>query len=377
MQTIPVKLSEHSYDIIIEESILENAAQYIEPLLKNSQLVVISNQKIWNLHGSTLQKSFNKHNLDFSLIKIPDGEKAKCLKVANDIYNKLISYSLDRDSTLVAFGGGVVGDITGFVAATYLRGIQFIQIPTTLLAQVDSSVGGKTGINLPSGKNLVGCFYQPKLVLIDPKTLKTLPKRELQTGLSEVVKYAMIKSSKLFDKLYSSQKEKSYYWDKIIAECCQIKADIVSQDEKESHLRMILNFGHTIGHAIEAITSYKKYTHGEAVSLGMLAASSIAIELGLFSVKEKEQLTKLLQSIGLPITFPVVNSKKLISLLYNDKKTRSNKLTFILPKKIGTVEIKKDVDPNIVEKILQESWCCREMNFSRKKSEKCLGKAKC
>lgn len=349
MQTIRVELASRSYDIVIGQDLLAKAGVYCQKLGLGSKLVIISNPDIAELYLDPVQDSLEASNFHVESLLIPEGEANKTLDTVTNLLNQLASMRLDRNSILIALGGGVVGDITGFVAATYLRGINFIQIPTTLLAQVDSSVGGKTGVNLPAGKNLVGCFYQPKLVLIDTTTLETLPERELQTGMAEIIKYGVIRSKELFKKLESIQGLPSA---DIIAQCCQIKADVVSADEKESYLRMILNFGHTVGHAIEAVTNYQQYTHGEAVALGMISAGKIALALGLFSVAEQQRLIALIEKTGLPTAFPDISIDLLIEAMYRDKKVSERALTFVLPRAIGEVEIVKGVGVETVKKEL-------------------------
>ena len=351
MKTILVPLEERSYPIFIGAGLLDKAGALSRKHLPGvRRLILITNPIVGKLFAKSVCEAFRQAGFSIDLLQISDGEKHKNLHTAEIIYHKLARLNADRDTALIALGGGVIGDLTGFVAATYLRGLPFIQIPTTLLAQVDSSVGGKTGVNLPAGKNLVGCFYQPKAVIIDPDTLKTLPAREIQTGMAEVIKYGMIRSASLFASLEKGNQK----IDAVIAECCQIKADVVSADEKESNLRMILNFGHTIGHALETLTNYQSYTHGEAVAIGMVAASKLAVNMKLFSEGSAGRLTALLKKTGLPTRLPSVNIRRLMTIMQRDKKARDSKLIFVLPTRIGDVEIVRSVSAQQVNAALVE-----------------------
>ena len=348
MRTIRVELGNDSYDILIAAGLLDQVGEHCRQLNLGSKIVIISNPTVASLYLDVVKPSLEEAGFMVYYIEIPDGEAFKKLNIIERLHNQLASIGLDRHSSLLALGGGVVGDIVGFVAATYLRGINFIQVPTTLLAQVDSSVGGKTGVNLESGKNLVGSFYQPKFVLIDTNTLETLPEREFRTGMAEIIKYGVIRSSVLFKTLEQSPQDIG----PIIAECCQIKADVVAEDEKESYLRMILNFGHTVGHAIEAVTHYEEYTHGEAIALGMIAAGEIALALNQFSPQEQEALTALIQQTGLPTTFPTLDVADLMDAMTRDKKAREGLLTFVLPETIGSVVINRNVSHEIVSGVI-------------------------
>jgi 3-dehydroquinate synthase len=268
----------------------------------------------------------------------------------------MINGGLDRKSTVLALGGGIVGDIAGFAAASFMRGISFIQVPTTLLAQVDSSVGGKTGVNLSQGKNLVGAFYQPKLVFIDAAFINTLPEREFLTGLAEIVKYGIIWDENLFNyleehqtKIKSRDNECLIY---IIDRCCSIKADIIAQDETESGLRALLNLGHSFGHAFEALTNYQKYTHGEAIAIGMIYASNLANSLGILSSIDLNRITNLIKMYGLPISFENLESVDIVTQMRKDKKNTGGKIQLILPTAIGKSKIFNDISEAIVAAIL-------------------------
>jgi len=360
MQTIRVQLGPQSYDIMIAPGLLTRAGELCRKLPLGAKMVIVSNPVVASLYLDSIKPSLEEGGFSVTYLEIPEGETVKQLDIVERLHHQLAGLGLDRNSSLVALGGGVVGDIVGFVASTFLRGVNFIQVPTTLLAQVDSSVGGKTGVNLPSGKNLVGTFYQPKLVLMDTTTLDTLPGREFKTGLAEIVKYGVIRSRTLFETLeqqYCHSLEDGNPGGEvlasIIAECCQIKAEVVAKDEKEDEYRMILNLGHTVGHALEAVTNYQQYTHGEAVGLGMIAAAQIALEKEMFSEAEKTRLTGLLQNIDLPTTFPSIDMDVLIQAIYRDKKTQDEKLTFVLPTAIGKVDIIRDVEESLVRKAIK------------------------
>lgn len=277
------------------------------------------------------------------LITVPAGETAKSVKVVEQCYDALAKHRLERKSFIVALGGGVVGDLAGFVAATYLRGIAFVQVPTTLLAQVDSSVGGKVGVNLKSGKNLVGAFHQPRLVLCDIDALRSLPLREFRAGLAEVIKYGIIYDAPLFARLERDLtkllKREPKTLTEVIARCCEIKAEVVGQDETESGLRAILNFGHTIGHAIENISGYGKYLHGEAISIGQVAAAMISVPVLGMPGAEAERIREIFKRAGLPITISLNQGqrKRLLAAMQLDKKVSGGEVKFVLAKKIGEV----------------------------------------
>ena len=287
---------------------------------------------------------------------IAGGESCKNLSTVAWLYEQMISQGLDRKSTVIALGGGIVGDIAGFAAASYMRGIGYIQIPTTLLAQVDSSVGGKTGVNLPHGKNLVGAFYQPGLVFVDAAFLTTLPEREYLTGLAEVIKYGIIWDGDFFsyleanmDKIKSQDSECLLH---IINRCCEIKAEIVAQDERESGLRALLNLGHTFGHAFEALTNYEKFTHGEAVAVGMIYASRLARRLDLISALDLDRITGLIEGYGLPVSFGGLDNEGIVVQMRKDKKSVGGSIQFILPTAIGKSQIFNDVSESQATMVL-------------------------
>ena len=288
------------------------------------------------------------------------GERYKTLKSIQKIYDCALAHRLERSSTLVALGGGVIGDMTGFAAATWLRGIAVIQVPTTLLAMVDAAIGGKTGVNHPQGKNLIGAFHQPKFVLIDPETLQTLPGREFRAAMAEVIKYGVIWDAELFGQLEACDRldQRRYLPAELLAEIlrrsCQAKADVVTKDEKEAGLRAILNYGHTIGHAIESLTNYRLFNHGEAVGLGMIAAGQIAVDLGFWAEDCAQRQYELIVKAGLPTQLPAdFDGAAVPELLKTDKKVKDGRVRFILPTHIGGVQITDAVPTEVVGRSLQ------------------------
>ena len=356
MQKIRVELGERSYNIMIGNGILEDIGRITEKFEFSNKAALISNPTVYNLYGKTVSKSLKDSGYDLIEILLPDGEEYKSLASTDKIYEALLKAQLDRKAVLIALGGGVIGDITGFAAATYMRGISFIQVPTTLLAQVDSSVGGKTGVNHPLGKNMIGAFWQPGLVWMDTATLETLPRREFLSGLGEVIKYGVIWDEDFFAYL-ESNRDKILKLDKealthIIMRSCEIKAEVVSQDERESGLRAILNYGHTIGHAIETITGYKKYLHGEAVAIGMYMETRLSHQLGLIEKKAVAKIKALIDSYELPSEMPdEIQINDLMAKMQIDKKTVGGKMHFVLPEKVGSVGIHSEITPEDIKKL--------------------------
>ena len=341
MRTINVSLGERSYSIFIGEDALARLGTECRKLKLGRRCAVISDQHVAPLYAQKGLTALTAAGFDPVLLTVPAGETAKSLKTVHACYDQLAGHRLERNSFIVALGGGVVGDLAGFVAATYLRGIAFVQAPTSLLAQVDSSVGGKVGVNLKAGKNLVGAFYQPRLVLCDLKVLSTLPPRELRAGLAEVIKYGIIYDASLFRRLERDLPKllrlDSAALGAAVARCCEIKAEVVGQDEQEHGLRAILNFGHTIGHAIEAISGYGRHLHGEALAIGLVAAAKLsARQLGL-APREVDQITTLLAAAGLPtrITFNPKQRQRLFEAMRLDKKVSGGDVKFVLAERIG------------------------------------------
>ncbi len=336
---INIDLKEKSYKIFINE---------LDEINLKGKVAIITNQTVAGLWLKDLLPKIKFDNLH--IISIPDGEEYKNFKTLNDILEQLFIAKLDRKSTLISFGGGVVSDITGFAASIYERGINFINIPTTLLAQIDASVGGKTGINNKFGKNLIGSFHQPIAVYCEEKYLSTLPKREFNAGISEAIKMAITFDKNLFDYFAKDELDLSY----IIKRCNEIKAKVVSLDEKESGIRAVLNYGHTFAHAIENETNYKKYLHGEAVAIGMNMANHLAFKLGLINIDELNLIKKTLMKFNLPISYKIEDENIFYNLFFLDKKTNLGKIKFILPKNIGNFIIKDDIKKDIVLEILKE-----------------------
>ena len=304
---------------------------------------IVSSPLVWRLHGPRVARAIK----GAEPILVPDGERHKQLSTVVRIYDALVRANADRASTLVTFGGGVIGDMAGFAAATYLRGIALIHVPTTLLAQVDSAIGGKVGVNHPLGKNLIGSFYQPHAVVIDPTVLTTLPRREFRAGLYEVIKYGVTSSAGLFDRV-TRERAAIFACEPsalipVIAESCRIKAAVVSADEREAGARRILNFGHTAGHAIEAVTNYKRYRHGEAIAYGMLVAAELALARGAFAERDKKALADLIAGLGPLPAIADVSTAQILDAMRHDKKVVSGRLHFVLPTAIGATAIVDDV----------------------------------
>lgn len=346
--TVNLKRNEDlSYDIVIGYGLFEQITTYLKTTLNAHSYAIITDTKVERLYGQRLLESMNDASLNACLISFPQGERHKTRETKIYIENEMSKHKLGRDSAIVALGGGVVGDLAGYVAATYTRGIPFVQIPTTIVGCVDSSVGGKTGVDTPYGKNLIGAFYQPKAVLIDIATLETLPREEIRGGLAEVVKYGVIKDKNLFNYLEKySHKIFSYDTDAlthIIINSCKIKAHVVEEDEKESNLRKILNFGHTIGHALENLSDYS-LSHGEAISIGMALEGQIAIDMNHWNVSEHKRLISLLRKIGLPTDIPEsIDTSKMINVMKLDKKTREGQIEMTLPTSIGQMAHINDI----------------------------------
>ena len=354
---LTVKLGKRSYPIIIGKGLLSESGKMIKGFKLGKKVLIVTNPRIKLLYAKSLLSSLKEASFEVFLKVIPDGEQYKSFSQAKKIYDVLLKHHFERNSFIIALGGGVIGDLAGFAAATYARGIPFIQIPTTLLAQVDSSVGGKVAVNHPSGKNMIGAFYQPKAVIIDLEMLSSLPRKQLKVGLAEVVKYGVIWDSRFFHYLEEhTRKILNYDYEclkHIIFRSCQIKAVVVSRDEKEANLRAILNFGHTLGHALESLKGYRSITHGEAISIGMVFASRLARQMKLFSGTDLDRLLNLLKRIGLPTQLKTKKAKKLMPFLLSDKKVREGKVRFVLPRRIGKVFIKA-LSPEVIQKAIEK-----------------------
>ena len=356
---IKVDIPEKSYDITIAPGSLDQLGEQMASLKLGKKVLLVSNPMIFKYYGERAIASLKNAGFEVVSYNLPPGERYKTLNSIQKLYDIALENRLERSSTMVALGGGVIGDMTGFAAATWLRGINVVQVPTSLLAMVDSAIGGKTGVNHPHGKNLIGAFHQPSLVLIDPEVLKTLPAREFRAGMAEVIKYGIIWDTELFTQLTASKHldqlryVKSDLINSILTHSCQAKADVVSKDEKESGLRAILNYGHTIGHAVESLTEYRLFKHGEAVGIGMVAAGEIAVKLELWSQADTERQNALIKKAGLPTQIPAdLDIEALIDALQLDKKVKSGKVRFVLPTQIGAVKVTDEVPTEIIREVL-------------------------
>jgi len=337
MTILNVNLNTTKYDILIEKGIIQVIGNEIKKIYDGTQIAIITDKNVYSLYGNQLNNSLVKTNFQTNFIIIEPGEKSKSIQMLEHVYSKLIDFKITRSDMIIAFGGGVIGDLGGFAASTYLRGIDYIQIPTTLLAQVDSSIGGKVAINLNQGKNLIGSFYHPKKVFIDPNILNTLPIKFIKDGLGEVIKYACIKNLSLYELLINIKSNAQLFenMDEIILTCCNIKKEIVEQDEMDIGIRMILNFGHTIGHAIENYYNYETYTHGEAVSMGMYYITKKSEALGYTALGTSDKIKEILDNFDIEYNLPVMDMVYISKLVSKDKKNISGNINLILLKEIG------------------------------------------
>ena len=358
MGIVNVPLGHRSYSIKIGTGLLVRLGAECARLGLGSRCAIISDTNVAPRFGRTVQEALAKAGFTPTLITIPAGEMAKCLKSVEACYNQLAAQRLERKSFIIALGGGVVGDLAGFVAATYLRGLAFVQVPTTLLAQVDSSVGGKVGLNLKAGKNLVGSFYQPRLVLCDLRTFASLPLREYRAGLAEVIKYGIIYDAGLFERLERDLpkllRRDPRTLAAVVARCCEIKAEVVRQDETEGGLRAILNFGHTVGHALEAVSRYGKYLHGEAIAIGQMVAARLSAQrLGL-PARDVDRIERLFHRAGLPthVGLSAPQRQKILIAMQLDKKVSGGEIKFVLARQIGAVEFGHRVPMAMIEQTL-------------------------
>jgi len=343
---VPIELAQTqniTYDITIDT---------LSALTFDTSVVVVTNPTVASYHLDTLLAKLSATQLH--VVTIPDGEEYKTLKTVENILGECFEQKLDRKSLLIAFGGGVIGDMTGFTASLYQRGIDFIQIPTTLLSQVDASVGGKTGVNNKYGKNLIGAFYQPKAVYIDPSFLETLPEREFAAGVAEVVKMAVMFDKDFFKYLQEANLNDTETIKEMIAKSVSLKAWVVNQDEKEAGIRAVLNYGHTFGHVVENETNYTTYLHGEAVAIGIVMANALAIELGLFTQEEAEEVKAFLVSANLPTEYIIKDVDAFYEHFFLDKKSAKGSIKFILPNGLGNYKMVSDIDESIVKKVLAQ-----------------------
>ena len=360
MHVVKVELGERSYEILIGAG-LEKLGEEMGKLRVGTKVAVVTNPTVNKLYGKAVFASLKAAGFTSMPVEVPDGEQYKTLDWANAVFTALLINTFDRRSPLVALGGGVIGDLTGFAAASYMRGVPFVQVPTTLLAMVDSSVGGKTGVNHPMGKNMIGAFYQPRLVLMDLDALKTLPKEELLSGMAEVIKYGVIWDRELFEFL-EKNREKILNLEEgplghIIRRSCEIKADVVNKDEREGGLRAILNFGHTVGHAVETLSDYR-IRHGEAVAIGMVYAAKLAHRTGLCDARVPERIESLISAYGLPTSLSVMKPRPTVTqfmdMIQVDKKAEAGKVRFVLPTKIGGVVITREWNEQQLQELLAQ-----------------------
>jgi 3-dehydroquinate synthase len=353
VKTVTVELGDRSYPIYIGAGLLDRP-ELIQPVLEGGRSLIVTNEAVAPLYLQRMQKAVG----DGESIILPDGEQHKTLATVSRLYDRLLADKYDRNSTLIALGGGVVGDITGFAAATFLRGVRFVQVPTTLLAQVDSSVGGKTGVNHPLGKNMIGAFYQPECVIADTEVLQSLPERELKAGLAEVIKYALINRADFLDWLELHREGLLARDPQLLAEAirisCEQKAEIVAKDEREAGIRAWLNLGHTFGHAIETASGYGNWLHGEAVAAGMVMAADLSRRLGWLSGADAARIRKILEDYGMPVAPPAdIEEQQYLDIMLSDKKARAGKIRFVLLQGIGKAVVAGDIDPELLSQTLR------------------------
>ena len=353
---INVNLGLRSYRIIVESGAVATVGVRLRELGVGSRAALVSDAAIGSLYGKTVVRSLEGAGFSVALVEVPEGEAAKTLAVAGQCWNELLALGLDRTSTVLALGGGAVGDVAGFVAATYMRGVNFVQVPTTVLAQVDASIGGKTAIDHPNAKNLIGAFHQPRLVLVDPAVVRSLPEREYRSGVAEIVKHGIV-----LDADYFAEVERDAaalcardlpVVERIIGGSCRLKASVVERDERESELRHVLNYGHTIGHALEAATGYARFAHGEAVALGIVAEARLARRLGLASDDTVARQERLLLAVGLPVTAEAIDTDAVVAAIGRDKKARDGRVPFVLAPRIGAFRLVFDVPAADIRAVL-------------------------
>lgn len=359
MQQVKVNLGDRSYVITVGACIISLVGEIVSDVCKPTSAAVVTNPTVAKYYAAGVANSLKSAGIRSGLIEIPTGERFKTLRSVGKIYDAMLDFKMDRRSVVVALGGGVIGDMAGFAAATYMRGIDFVQVPTTLLAQVDASVGGKTGVDLPQGKNLVGAFHQPRAVLIDTLTLDTLPMRELRSGLAEVVKYGIIYDRQYLDFIESNSAKllsrDHGMLEKAISRSVEIKRDVVEADERESGLRAILNYGHTVGHAVEVLSGYGKYRHGEASSIGMVTEALVAEDNGFAESGITQRIAGVLYKIGLPVDMPAaLDTGEIIRAIELDKKTTGGKIRLALPVKIGECEIVSGISRDMLAKAIEK-----------------------
>ncbi|HEY3268211.1 MAG TPA: 3-dehydroquinate synthase [Armatimonadota bacterium] len=359
MQNIRVELGDRSYPIVVRAGLLRDAAGPIRDAVRGRKLLLVSHPKLLALYGEALASRLRGDGFDVAVSRVPEGERSKSLSAVSRLYAAMANAGMDRHSAVVALGGGVIGDLAGFAAATYLRGIDVVQVPTTLLAMVDSAIGGKTGVNLPIGKNLVGAFHQPRAVLVDPETLCSLPRRDVRSGLAEVIKYGVIAEPGLFAFLEANMgaclEADPSALARCIADSAACKARVVGADEREGGLRAILNYGHTAGHAVEKAAGYRKLRHGEAVAIGMVAAARIGLRLGITPSDAVDRMESLIARAGLPVRVPPgIAAGDLVHTMAFDKKAKGGTVKWVMATRIGEVKTGVEVPDALAREVLVE-----------------------
>src|SRR5262245_46384944 len=353
-----VQLGERSYAVRIGPGLLDTVGPECARLRLGRRAAVVTQPAVAP-HAARVAESLRGAGFELAVLEVPEGEPAKSLQEAERLWDAFLSHGLDRGSPVIAVGGGVVGDLAGFAGAAYMRGVPVVQVPTTLLAQVDASIGGKVAVNLARGKNLIGTFHQPRLVVIDPEVLRTLPEREYRSGLAEIVKTGVALDGDLFqvleDRLDALRQRDPVLLEAVVATCCAAKARIVEQDEREeTGLRMVLNYGHTVGHALETLSGYARWLHGEAVAIGMAAAGRLAVRLGWTDGGAAQRQDRLLAAVGLPIRFSGIAPDAIVDALRHDKKARDGRVPFVLMRGVGRAEVCHDVPMDMVLQVLRE-----------------------
>ena len=364
MGKVKINLGERSYDILVEEKLLSTVSQDLKEREKGEQGVIISNETVFKLYGQELISSLKDQGFEVHEFVVPDGEGYKSWETAGEILTKMLEKKINRDSFLIALGGGVIGDLGGFVASIYQRGIRFYQIPTSLLAQVDSSVGGKVAVNHPLGKNMIGSFYQPEKVYIDMDVLETLPGRDWKSGLAEIIKYGIIRDSSFFnyieENLEKINSRDTQVFKYLIERSCEIKGEIVEEDEREQGIRAHLNLGHTIAHGIETITEYEYFRHGEAVAAGISVIAELAAEKGYLRKEDQARIENVFQKLDMKYKLPKIPVKLFMDILGLDKKNQKGKLILVIPEEIGSVEKTDKISSGELERYLLEKGICIE-----------------
>ena len=354
---IPVQLGAQSYTIIVERGALRRVAEHLRELRVGRRVALVSSPEIIRLHGKPVADHLREGGFEVAIVEVPDGEAAKRLAVAERCWDALLEAGLDRTSTVIALGGGAVGDVAGFTAATYMRGVNFVQLPTTILAQVDASSGGKTAIDHPQAKNLIGAFHQPRLVIVDPQTIDTLPERDFRSGLAEVVKHGVVLDAAYFALL---EREAAAILardpaiiEEVIGGSCRLKASVVERDALEADLRAVLNYGHTLGHALEAASGYGRWTHGEAVAIGMVGEARLARRRGLASEETVARQVRLLEKLGLPVHAPDTDIDAVLAAITRDKKSKDGRVPFVLAPEIGAFRVEYGIPREDVRAVLE------------------------